>query len=136
MSNNVFALMIHERAEPCEALKQILKGLGIDTFSVGNCAKASHLLEQTHPHLLFTDTKLPDGTWIDALNLAEAAPAPVCSIIVAGSKDPELRQAALAYGAFDCLDTPFDPDVVSEIVRRAVCFVQERRAHRAQTAVA
>lgn len=136
MSSNVFALMVHERPEPCESLKQVLRGLGIDTFSVCNCGEAAHLLEQTHPHLLFTDTKLPDGTWIDVLNLAERAPAPVCSIIVASSSDPELRQTALGYGAFDCLDSPFDTETVSGIMRRAICFVQDRRDRLARTAVA
>jgi two-component system, NtrC family, response regulator PilR len=136
MKGKVFALMVHERPEPCQALKLVLKRLGVDTFSVSSCEEAEHLLEQTHPHLLFADIKLPDGTWIDVLNLAGDAPAPICTILVSPSKDSELSQAARDYGAFGCVSPAFNIETVSELIQRAILFVQAGRDRDARSAVA
>lgn len=136
MKGRVFALMVHELAEPCQGLKPILKRLGIDTFSVSSCEEAEHLLDQTHPHILITDTKLTDGTWVDALNLVQNAPAPLCAIVVSDWNDPELMQAARDHGAFGCVAPPFNPEFVSELIRRAILFVEDDRERHARTAVA
>ncbi|TAM80920.1 MAG: response regulator [Acidobacteria bacterium] len=127
MKDKGFALMVHDRADPFQALKPVLRCLGVDTFSVSNCVDAVHLLEQTHPHLLFTDTQLPDGTWIDLVNLADGTAVPACVILVGQSKDPELFQSALNNGAFDFISPPFDPDTISQILSRAMALVRNRR---------
>lgn len=136
MRGKVFALIVHERADPCETLKVVLRQSGVDTFSVASCAEARHLLEQTQPQLLFTDTKLPDGTWIDVLNLAEDAAAPICAILVGPSNGPELTKAALSYGAFDCLSPPFETQAISNLLQRAMDIVQAGRERHARSAVA
>ncbi len=82
MKHNVFALVAHERPEPCESLKPILRRFGVDTFSVHRCADALRLLDQTHPHLIFTDTQLPDGSWIDLVNTVEEPRSPFASFLL------------------------------------------------------
>ena len=129
MKRNVYALVVHERPEPCQALKLVLRRLHVDTFSVGSCAEAAHLLEQTRPHLIFTDTKLPDGTWIDVVTLAEDAEVPICAILVGPSKDPELFQSALNYGAFDYVSPPFETEPISQLLIQAMAWVRNRREH-------
>lgn len=136
MQRNVYALVVHERSEPCQALKLVLRRLHVDTFSVGSCAEAAHLLEQTHPHLIFTDTKLPDGTWIDVVTLAEEAAVPICAILVGSSKDPELFQSALSYGAFDYVCPPFDTESISQLLIQAMALVRTRRDRDSRAAVA
>ena len=136
MKLNVFALMVHECPEPCQSLKVVLRRLGVDTFSVTSCAEAAHLLEQTHPHLIFTDTELPDGTWIEVVNLAEAAPAPICAILAGPSKDRQLLRAALHNGAFDFISPPFEPEDISRLVSQAMCVVRARRELHSRAAVA
>ena len=136
MKRNAYALLVHERLEPCQTLKSVLRRLGVDTFSVSSFAEAAHLLEQTHPHLLFTDTELPDGTWIDLVTLAQNAPISICAILVGSSADPELRQTAVNYGAFDFLSPPFDAAEVSQLVSEAMVQVRARRERRSRAAVA
>lgn len=136
MKGSVFALIVHERPEPCETLKPMLRRLGVDTFSVSSCAEARHLLEQTQPRLVFTDTKLPDGTWIDVVNLVEDSPTPTSAILVGTSQDFELRRTALGYGAFDYLASPFETDVIADVLDRAVRFVQAGRERLARTVAA
>jgi len=136
VKRNAFALLVHERPEPCQTLKILLRRLGVDTFSVGNCGEAAHLLEQTHPHLVFTDKELPDGTWSDVVRLAQNAPTTICAILVAPAEGPELRQTALNYGAFDILFPPFDAEAVSQLLSEAMLQVRARREGRSRTAVA
>lgn len=136
MKGNLFALMVHVSPDPCTSLKPLLKRLGVDTFSVRSCEEAAHLLEQTGPHLLFTDTMLPDGSWVDVLNLAEDSPAHPCTILVVQSDDPELRETAHSYGLFDCLEPPFDTESVSQILQSAIRYVQDSKARRARATVA
>lgn len=136
MKSNLFALMIHVCPDSCGSLKSVLRRLGVDAFSVNSCEEATRLLEQTEPHLLFVDTILPDSTWVEVLSVAENAPRPLCPILIANSKDPAFRQTALAYGAFDCLEPPFDAESVSEVLQRAIRFVQASRERLARAAVA
>lgn len=136
MKRKVFALVVHERPDPCQLLKQVLRRLGVDAFSVSSCEEATHLLEQTHPHLIFTDTKLPDGTWVDVMNLVENAPFPVCAILVGSRKDAQAFEAALNYGAFDFIFPPFDAEVVSQLLTQAMALVRARREMQARAAVA
>jgi DNA-binding NtrC family response regulator len=114
----------------------VLKRLGVDTFSVTGCTDALHLLDQTHPHLIFSDTNLSDGTWIDVVNLAEIAAVPTCAILVGHSKDPEMFQAALSYGAFDFISPPFDAETVSQLLTQAMALVRSRRERHSRAAVA
>lgn len=136
MKGNLFTLMVHIRPYPCEALKPALRRLRVDTYSIQSCEEAKHLLDQTEPYLLFTDTMLPDGTWVDVFNLAEDAPAPICPILVMGSKEPEFRQTALDCGAYDCLEPPFDSESALQTLQRAIRFVQTSRERRARAVVA
>ena len=127
MKHNAFALVAHERPEPCESLKPVLRRFGVDTFSVHSCADAFRLLGQTHPHLIFTDTQLPDGSWIDLVNIVEDAAIPTCVVLVGSAKDPEMIQAAPQNGAFGFISPPFDDESVSRLVTQAMTLVRTRR---------
>ncbi|HEX5411793.1 MAG TPA: response regulator [Terriglobia bacterium] len=127
MEGKAFALVVHDRPEPCQALKPVLKRLGVDTFSVGSRAEAVLLLEQTHPHLIFTDVQLPDGSWTDLVNLADNATVAACVILVGSSEDPEVIQSACKHGAFNFISPPFDSETVSEILSNALALVRARR---------
>lgn len=132
LKHRVFALVVHDRPEPCQALKPVLRRLGVDAFSVSGCADAFLLLEQTHPHLMFTDTQLPDGTWIDLVNFTDGAAVPTCVILVGPSKDPEMVRAALNYGAFGFISPPFDTEAISQILSQALTQVFTHRENHAR----
>ena len=136
MKHNAFALVAHERPEPCESLKPVLRRFGVDTFSVRRCSDALRLLEQTHPQLIFTDTQPPDGSWIDLVNIVEDAAIPICVILVGSARDPEMLQEACHHGAFSFISPPFDDDSVYRIVTRAMALVRARRQRHWGTAVA
>jgi DNA-binding NtrC family response regulator len=132
--HNAFALVVHERAEPCESLKPLLRRFGVDTFSVRGCEDARRLLEQTHPQLIFTDTQLPDGSWMDLINVVEKAAIPICVVLVGSANNPELVQAAFHNGAFSFISPPFEDESVLRIITNAMAVVRARRERHSRTA--
>lgn len=136
MKRIAFALVTHERSEPCQSLKPILRRFGVDTFSVRSCAGAFRLLEQTHPHLIFTDTQLPDGTWIDLVNKVEDSAIPTCVIIVGSPEDQKIFEASLHGGAFGFISPPFDDEAVSRLIHQAMTQVRALRERHSRTAAA
>ena len=97
MSNHIFALLVHDRIEPFAGLKQALKELSVETYSVGTCKEAVELMSQCRPHVIFADSALADGSWLSIANMAEQADAPV-SIIVVG-KGSQYEALSLSDGA-------------------------------------
>lgn len=136
MREYAFALVVHERTFPFEALKPALKDMAISTWSCASCREASDLLEQTHPHLIFTDVQLPDGSWQDVLNLSQRAGSPVNVIVVSANEDTRTYLNVLEQGAFDYLAPPFERMPLEFVVRSAVEDVRARRDTLARAAVA
>lgn len=136
MKRNAFALLVHEFPEPCQTLKILLRRLGVDTYSVSNCGEAAHLLEQTHPQLLFTDSELSNGSWTDVVTLAQNAPATICAVLVGPFDSPELRRTALSYGAVELLAPPFEAEAIARLVAKALLQVRARHEGSSRAAVA
>lgn len=63
MSDRLCALLVHHHPEPFESLKQTLSELSIETCSVVTCKEAEDLISRRKPHIIFTDSSLPDGWW-------------------------------------------------------------------------
>ncbi len=128
MKEATSALFVHYESEPVGALEKALEGQFVKVCHATNCREASRLLEDSNPpHLVFTDTTLPDGTWADVLGLAAKAPATVNVIVVAHFPDMRLYVEAIERGAFDFLAPPFMAFDVAHVMRCALENVVSRR---------
>jgi DNA-binding NtrC family response regulator len=136
MNNRLFALLLHDHSNTLESLRLALRDLSVETFSVETLEKARRLLPQTQPHLVFTDTSLPDGSWTDVINLAEKAGTPVNVIVVGGSNDMKLYISALERGAFDFVLPPFEHEPLDYVVHSASEDVARRRRELVRAAAA
>ena len=136
MSDQFYALLVHDRPAPLESLKSALKQLSIQTYSVQSCEEAKRLLPQTQPHVVFTDTALPDGSWTDVVDMAENANSPVNVIVVGANKDIKLYISALERGAFDFVLPPFELQALDFVVQSAGDNAKQRRHAQARSAVA
>jgi DNA-binding NtrC family response regulator len=136
MNDRCFALLVHDRPTPLDSLKSALKDLSVDTFSVRSCEEARRLIAETQPQVVFTDTSLPDGSWMDMLSLAEDAPSPVNVIVVGANKDVRFYLNALEQGAFDFVLPPFEKQALDFVVQSAAQDSRQRRYARARAAVA
>lgn len=108
MGEKIKAVMIYDQLEPSEALKRVLRRLGMEVRHIHTCQEASHLFKQPgSAELVFTDTTLPDGTWEDVLRLAQQSHDLLPVIVVSRVVDIDLYLEALESGAFDFVTPPF-----------------------------
>lgn len=102
------------------ALRNVLIEAGIDVRLVGSCAELRDVLRETEiPAVLFSETALPDGTWMDILDLATRAQRRVPVVIVSRVVDINLYISALESGASDFIVPPFYPKDISHVLRCA-----------------
>jgi DNA-binding NtrC family response regulator len=135
MKEATSALFVHYESEPLGALEKALEGQSVKVCHASSCREASHLLQYSNPpHLIFTDTMLPDGTWADVVGLAANAPVRVNVIVVARLVDIRLYVDVIERGAFDFLAPPFVPSDLAHVVRCAVENIVSRRHGQAHAA--
>jgi DNA-binding NtrC family response regulator len=127
MRDRVFALLVHESAEPFATLKRTLADLGVHTFSVTTCQEAKHLIAQCQPHLVFTETALADGSWMRLSRMADDSDVPLSVIVVGSQPDPRQDVVVMERGAFDFIAPPFAPEALEGVVRSATLDVHRRR---------
>lgn len=127
MQDQVFALLVHNRPETFESLKEALRHLSVDTRSVDTCREAEALLRQCAPHLIFADVSLPDGAWKGVLKLAEEADVPLNVIAVGAIPNSRVYLSAMEQGAFDFVAPPFELAPLDFVVRSAASDARLRR---------
>jgi DNA-binding NtrC family response regulator len=133
MQERLSALLVHQQPEPLRALALALERQGVETARAQSCREARRILSGANPpHLVFTDTALPDGLWGDVLALAAQAPQPVNVIVVARLVDTRLYVEAIEAGAFDFLAPPFTTADLAHVVRCAADSVLGRREAQAR----
>jgi DNA-binding NtrC family response regulator len=134
MRKEIVALLVHDQAEPMQALAMTLRDQGVRVYHVRTWQAAAHELKRTNPpHLVFSDTALPDCNWTDIVLLAGRASQPVNVIVVTRVLDTKLYLETLEGGAFDFIVPPFASLDLAHVVRCAADNVQARR-EAAQTA--
>jgi DNA-binding NtrC family response regulator len=127
MRKRIWALLVYGRADYSCHLRQVLAPLA-KISEARTYGEAMRYLEGPDPpHLVFTDTLLPDGTWVDVLVLAQKAPKPVNVIVVARVADFTLYVDALERGAFDLITAPSLVSGVAHVWRPAKENVLSRR---------
>ena len=128
MKELVTALLVHSAKEPLATLKGVLERQSVKTTLAQTCVEASKLLELGPvPHLVFTDTVLPDGTWERVLTLAGNAREIVNVIVVSALSDIRLYIETVERGAWDFIAPPFTEIELAHVVRCAVENVHKRR---------
>lgn len=132
MNDRFSVLLVYDRPQPLESLKGALKDLSVETCSVRSCEEAQRLVPQAQPHLIFTDTSLPDGSWADVVEMAEKASSPVNVIVVGANQDTGLYLSALEGGAFDFVLPPFERQALDFVVESARYDVRRRRQGQAR----
>lgn len=122
----IIGLLVSDGNEAFEKLELALHSQGIEARRARDSAEMLLLLEQPDsPQVIFTDTTLPDGTWVDVLRLAAGHSVPV--IVVSRLVDLELYAASLERGAFDFIVPPFVGADLAHLVR---CCARDRSSGR------
>ena len=133
MMPGITAMVVHQNSEILASLKSALERQGIFILQADSRARAIQMLGGQNPApLVFTDTELPDGTWVDILAEAERAAQPVNVIVVARVVDTGLYLETIETGAFDFIAPPFVATDLEYVVCSALDNVAARRCVRAR----
>lgn len=113
-------LFVSPSREDARALMRMLGSLPMALQHVTDLEHARTAI-LTDPHqVILTEALLPDGTWLDVLNLAQAAPAPGSEVIVTDRQaDARFWAEALNLGAYDLIAQPFAAAEVRRILSNA-----------------
>ena len=136
MSDHLFALLIHDKSEPCESLKRTLRELSIETYSVSTFREAKELISQCKPQVVFTESSLPDGSWVSIFSMAEMAKLPLSVIVVGATPDTRFYLSVTERGAFDFVVPPFEHESLKFVVRSAAINAHRHRKASGRTLVA
>jgi DNA-binding NtrC family response regulator len=130
----ISALVVSAQGEQSQTLERALNNQSIHSLRANSCQEARGFLERAKPpHLLFTDTILPDGTCADLLTLARQACLPVDVIVVSRVDDMGLYLETMEQGAFDFISAPFPTGELTHVVQCASSDVSRRRKAPART---
>ncbi|ARN23400.1 sigma-54-dependent transcriptional regulator [Piscinibacter gummiphilus] len=104
---------------------QALQLAGLSVRAVDSAEAATPLIAPSFPGVVVTDMRLPRA---DGLSLVrhcrEQVDAELPVIMITGHGDVNLAVEAMRSGAYDFIQKPFSPEVLVEVVRRAL----EKRA--------
>src|SRR4029077_19042192 len=120
MSNDRWALLVHNEEEPVGGVKDVLLSLGWRTRHSHSCSEArAALQESVPPAIVLTDTSLSDGTWVDVLVATTAAPSRTPLIVVSRLNDVRLYLDVLEKGAHDFIAPPITAGDLAYIITTA-----------------
>lgn len=130
MVDEIRALLLHSYDVPGTALKRALEDQFIATEMAQSFTEATERISCSNPpHLVFTETDLPDGTWCDVVDLAARASRPVSVIVVSPVADIPLYIDVMERKAFDFITHSFTTPELSHILRCAVEDIVRQREH-------
>lgn len=128
MTNDIRALLLHSYDVPGNALRRALEDQFIATEMAQSFSEATKRIACSNPpHLVFTETDLPDGTWSDVVDLAAQASRPVSVIVVSPMADISLYIDVMERKAFDFITHAFTTVELSHILRCAVDDIIRQR---------
>ena len=135
MKPKITALLIHHRNDRFYTLQLVLEALSIKVIRARSAKEAEEqLCEMPCPHLVLSDTVLPDGNWMDVLDVAAKAVEPVNVIIVSPMADTRLYLDTMDHGAFDFMTDSFTVPQIVHILKCAIDNVAARRGSRLHAA--
>jgi hypothetical protein len=117
----VAAVLLHRAGASMDLLKLALESQSIQIRWLTTVRELGPLLQEASPpHLVFTEARLPDGTWADVVKKALGAPKPVKVIVVSRLVDVSLYVDTMEGGAFDFIVPPLSANELAHVVKCAV----------------
>lgn len=128
MEPKISALVVHHRNDRFYTLQLVLEALSIKVMRARSAREAEkQLCERPCPQLVLSDTVLPDGNWMDVLDIAVKAVEPVNVIIVSAEADTSLYLDSMDHGAFDFMTDSFTVPEIVHVLQCALENVNRRR---------
>ena len=122
-------LFISGRDEDARHLSRMLHALPMRLEHVQSLDHARRQLNRHEYDVILTEAALPDGKWLDVLNLAREYPRETEVIVTDPQADARFWAEALNLGAYDLLAQPFYEPEVRRILYNACSRPPSQAAH-------
>jgi DNA-binding NtrC family response regulator len=119
-------LFVSGYPDDANRLSQMLQALPVRLEHVPSLKLARHELQHRPYSVILSEAFLPDGKWVDVLDLAREYEGQVEVIVTDQDADAQLWAEALNLGAYDVLSQPFYEPEVRRILHNA-CSRPEAR---------
>jgi len=103
---------------------QALQLAGIRVGAVASAEEAERRVGRNFAGIVVTDMRLPGADGLSVVRRCREVDAALPVIMITGHGDMNLAVEAMRSGAYDFIPKPFSPEVLVEVVRRAI----EKRA--------
>jgi DNA-binding NtrC family response regulator len=131
----ITVLFVHEQGQHLARYEECLRLRNVQVAHVRNCQEASQALQQDpSPLLIFTDTRLSDGTFKDILELAAKGEKFVNVLVASKLGNITLYMEAMECGAFDFLTPNLELSRFPSIVVSAAADALDKRSQQSQVA--
>jgi DNA-binding NtrC family response regulator len=120
-------LFVSGHPDDARRLSRMLHSLPLKVDHVETLQQARAKLQQDDYGVILTEAALPDGKWLDALDLAREFPQNLAVIVTDPQADARFWAEALNLGAYDLLAQPFYEPEVRRILNNA-CSRTEYKA--------
>ncbi|KRO86986.1 MAG: Fis family transcriptional regulator, partial [Rhodobacter sp. BACL10 MAG-120910-bin24] len=117
-------MIVDDEMDMRQSVSQWLALSGYDTETYASAEEALSHLSLDYAGIVVTDIRMPTMDGMTFLKKITAMDSTLPVILVTGHGDVPLAVEAMRLGAFDFLEKPFDPDLMTEIAKRAA---QNRR---------
>ncbi|MBL8453980.1 MAG: sigma-54-dependent Fis family transcriptional regulator [Zoogloea sp.] len=124
MTPQLRALIIEDDPDVRLGCEQAMMLADIPVEGVGSAEEGFQRLQPGFPGVVVTDMRLPKADGMDVLRRCQAMEADLPVIIITGHGDVTLAVEAMRSGAYDFIQKPFSPELLVDVVRRAL----EKRA--------
>ena len=124
MNPELRALIIEDDPDVRLGCEQAMMLADIPVEGVGSAEEGFQRLKPGFPGVVVTDMRLPKADGMEVLHRCQAMDADLPVIIITGHGDVTLAVEAMRAGAYDFIQKPFSPELLVDVVRRAL----EKRA--------
>ncbi|WP_300434383.1 sigma-54 dependent transcriptional regulator [Zoogloea sp.] len=124
MTPELRALIIEDDPDVRLGCEQAMMLADIPVEGVGSAEEGFQRLKPGFPGVVVTDMRLPKADGMEVLHRCQAMDADLPVIIITGHGDVTLAVEAMRAGAYDFIQKPFSPELLVDVVRRAL----EKRA--------
>ncbi len=121
-------LFVSPHANDAETLKRMLEPLDVPLGHAANLKQAGFRLEHDRFGVVLTEATLPDGSWLEVMDLARRLQPSPEVIVTHPFADSRFWAEALSLGAYDLLAQPFYAAEVQRIVSNACTRPNAARA--------
>jgi DNA-binding NtrC family response regulator len=101
-------LVVGSRVEDHLDLLAIIRSLRLTAEHVSTCERAQESIRENCPPVVVCESRLRDGTWVQALAQALSRPSPPVVVVTSDHPEMELWMDVLQRGGYDALARPFD----------------------------